>query len=98
MGSALDDGWPLGEASSGRFCALPVAPGSHHTFALSRIPRAPPVLQDRLAGTRGRHMGSLFETDWGRLFRPEMSLPEVAVRGTLVYVSLCLLLRVILKR
>jgi uncharacterized membrane protein YcaP (DUF421 family) len=33
-----------------------------------------------------------------RLFTPEMSLPEVAVRGTLVYVFLVLLFRVILRR
>jgi uncharacterized membrane protein YcaP (DUF421 family) len=40
----------------------------------------------------------LWKTDWHQLFAPEMSLPEVLVRGTLVYVSLCLLLRVVLKR
>ncbi|MFL5240628.1 MAG: DUF421 domain-containing protein [Gemmataceae bacterium] len=39
-----------------------------------------------------------FETDWDGIFKPEMSLPEVLIRGTLVYLSLCLLLRVILKR
>jgi uncharacterized membrane protein YcaP (DUF421 family) len=43
-------------------------------------------------------MGRLLQTDWSGLFRPEMSLPEVLIRGTLVYVSLCLLLRVMLKR
>src|SRR5437899_13080024 len=37
-------------------------------------------------------------TDWERLFKPEMSVTEILVRGTLVYVTLCLLLRIILKR
>jgi uncharacterized membrane protein YcaP (DUF421 family) len=40
----------------------------------------------------------LWKTNWHDLFVPEMSLPEVLLRGGLVYVSLCLLLRVILKR
>src|SRR5262245_5671258 len=43
-------------------------------------------------------LSRLLETDWGRVFAPGMSLPEVLVRGTLVYLSLCLLLRVVLKR
>src|SRR5436305_14944567 len=43
-------------------------------------------------------MNRLFETDWGRLFAPEMSLPEILVRGTLIYLAICLLLRVFLKR
>src|SRR5438105_4442706 len=43
-------------------------------------------------------MERLLETDWSRLFTPEMSIPEVLVRGTLVYLALCVLLRVILKR
>src|SRR5262245_17900694 len=43
-------------------------------------------------------LSRLLETDWGRVFAPEMSLPEVLVRGTLVYLALCLLLRVFLKR
>ncbi len=37
-------------------------------------------------------------TDWHGLFVPEMSLPEVLIRGTAVYLALCLLLRVVLKR
>jgi uncharacterized membrane protein YcaP (DUF421 family) len=37
-------------------------------------------------------------TDWARLFTPEMPLAEIIIRGTCVYVSLVLLLRVILKR
>jgi uncharacterized membrane protein YcaP (DUF421 family) len=43
-------------------------------------------------------MGSWLETDWGRLFALEMSLPEILVRGTVVYLALVLLLRIILKR
>lgn len=43
-------------------------------------------------------MDFLWHTDWARVFTPEMSLPEVLVRGTLTYVGLCLLLRVVLKR
>lgn len=43
-------------------------------------------------------MSDWLRTDWSRLFVPEMSLPEVLVRGTLVYVGVVLLLRVILKR
>ena len=36
--------------------------------------------------------------NWNDLFVPEMSLPEILIRGTLVYVALCLLLRIILRR
>src|SRR4051812_4358444 len=43
-------------------------------------------------------MHRLLETDWGRLFAPEMSLPEIFIRGTLIYLAVCLLLRVFLKR
>lgn len=43
-------------------------------------------------------MGFLWKTDWGRLFVPEMSLLEILIRGTLIYLALCLLLRVVLKR
>jgi uncharacterized membrane protein YcaP (DUF421 family) len=43
-------------------------------------------------------MDFLWRTDWGRLFTPEMSLLEILVRGTLTYLALCLLLRVVLKR
>jgi uncharacterized membrane protein YcaP (DUF421 family) len=38
------------------------------------------------------------QPDWPGMFVMEMSLPEILIRGTLVYLSLCLLLRVILKR
>jgi uncharacterized membrane protein YcaP (DUF421 family) len=43
-------------------------------------------------------MSEWLRSDWSRLFVPEMSLPEVLVRSTLVYVGVVLLLRVILKR
>jgi uncharacterized membrane protein YcaP (DUF421 family) len=37
------------------------------------------------------------KTDWASLFVPGMSLPELLIRGTLVYLCVCLLMRVILK-
>jgi uncharacterized membrane protein YcaP (DUF421 family) len=43
-------------------------------------------------------MNDWLQTDWGRMFRPEMSLPEVLIRAVLVYGSVVLLLRVILRR
>src|SRR4051812_50081084 len=43
-------------------------------------------------------MDFFWRTDWGRLFTPEMSLPEILIRGTVIYLALCLLLRVVLKR
>src|SRR5436190_14245909 len=43
-------------------------------------------------------MDFLWQTDWARLFVPEMSLLEILIRGTLTYVGLCLLLRIVLKR
>jgi len=43
-------------------------------------------------------MASFFSADWSRLFVPEMSLPEILIRGTLVYLSVVLALRIILKR
>jgi len=39
-----------------------------------------------------------FETDWEGIFVPEMSLPEVLLRSALVYFSVILLLRVVLRR
>jgi uncharacterized membrane protein YcaP (DUF421 family) len=42
--------------------------------------------------------GFLWDTDWGKMLTPQMSLPEILIRGTLVYLALCLLLRVVLKR
>src|SRR5258708_31524846 len=43
-------------------------------------------------------MDFLWRTDWERLFLPEMSLVEILIRGTFIYLALCLLLRVVLKR
>ena len=43
-------------------------------------------------------MEFLWKTDWARVFVPEMSLLEIVVRGTLIFVTVCLLLRVVLKR
>src|SRR4051812_37981896 len=43
-------------------------------------------------------MDFFWKTDWGRVFTPEMSLLEILVRGTLTYLGLCLLLRIVLKR
>src|SRR5262245_22074137 len=43
-------------------------------------------------------MDFFWRIDWGRLFTPHMTLPEILIRGTLTYLALCLLLRVVLKR
>jgi uncharacterized membrane protein YcaP (DUF421 family) len=43
-------------------------------------------------------MDSLCRVDWQRLFIPQMSLLEIVLRGVLVYLLLCFLLRVVLKR
>src|SRR5947199_9261897 len=43
-------------------------------------------------------MEFLWQPDWQALFTPKMSLLEVLVRGTLIYLAVCLLLRVVLKR
>lgn len=43
-------------------------------------------------------MSAWFHVDWGRLFAPEMSPTEILIRGTLVYVALCLMLRFVLRR
>jgi uncharacterized membrane protein YcaP (DUF421 family) len=43
-------------------------------------------------------MDFLWKTDWVRLFTPEMSLLEILIRGTLIYLAVCLLLRFVLKR
>jgi uncharacterized membrane protein YcaP (DUF421 family) len=43
-------------------------------------------------------MEFLWRTDWERLFLPEMSLLEILLRGTFVYLALCILLRIVLKR
>src|SRR5262249_1786367 len=56
------------------------------------------LLRGCLLEAGGPHMNYLIATDWERLFRPEMSLLEILIRGTLIYLTLCLLLRVLLKR
>ena len=44
-------------------------------------------------------MDLLLRRSTGRtLFRPRMSVLEILIRGTLVYLALCVLLRVVLKR
>jgi uncharacterized membrane protein YcaP (DUF421 family) len=40
----------------------------------------------------------LFSIDWEALFIPQMSLLELVLRGSIIYLALFLLLRVILKR
>jgi uncharacterized membrane protein YcaP (DUF421 family) len=43
-------------------------------------------------------MEFLWQADWKRMFVPVMSLPEILIRGVLIYLALCLLMRVVLKR
>src|SRR4051794_41037943 len=43
-------------------------------------------------------MDSLLYVDWSKLLVPKLSLAEILLRGVIVYVGLCLLLRVVLKR
>lgn len=43
-------------------------------------------------------MGWLWEIDWPALLYPKMSVLEMLLRGTGIYVALCVLLRVVLKR
>jgi uncharacterized membrane protein YcaP (DUF421 family) len=43
-------------------------------------------------------MSEWLQIDWRGLFVPQMSLPEIIIRGTLVYLAIVLLLRIILKR
>jgi uncharacterized membrane protein YcaP (DUF421 family) len=43
-------------------------------------------------------MAAWLETDWSRMFVPQMSLPEILLRGTLTYLAVVLLFRIILKR
>lgn len=43
-------------------------------------------------------MSRMLEIDWSKIFVPSMSLAEIAVRGALVYLGLCVLLRIIPKR
>lgn len=43
-------------------------------------------------------MNALLQVNWAELFLPKLSLLEILIRGTGVYLALCLLLRVVLKR
>jgi uncharacterized membrane protein YcaP (DUF421 family) len=43
-------------------------------------------------------MEYLYQLDWHGLFVPKMSVLEIVLRGILVYVGICLLLRVVLRR
>lgn len=43
-------------------------------------------------------MGYLFEIDWAQLFLPRKSLAEILLGGVVVYLALCVLLRIIPKR
>lgn len=43
-------------------------------------------------------MDAWFNVDWQRLFIPDTPLLEIFIRGTVVYLSLFILLRVVLKR
>jgi uncharacterized membrane protein YcaP (DUF421 family) len=45
-----------------------------------------------------RPLEKLFQLDWEELFVPSTSLVEIVVRGTLMYLALFFLLRVVLKR
>jgi uncharacterized membrane protein YcaP (DUF421 family) len=43
-------------------------------------------------------MSQLFDLDWERVFLPNTPLPEILLRGTLMYLALFVLLRLVLKR
>ncbi|HEY1378222.1 MAG TPA: YetF domain-containing protein [Gemmataceae bacterium] len=43
-------------------------------------------------------MDALFHVNWHQLLVPKLSLLEIVLRGVVIYVGLCLLLRVVLKR
>lgn len=43
-------------------------------------------------------MEALLHVNWHKLFVPQLSLAEILIRGLLVYLGLCLLLRIVLKR
>lgn len=43
-------------------------------------------------------MSFFWSADWGEMFRPQMTLPEILVRGVCIYLALCLMLRIVLKR
>src|SRR5438045_1494446 len=43
-------------------------------------------------------MEFLFEVDWRGLFVAKLSVLEILIRGIFVYLAICLLLRVVLRR
>ena len=43
-------------------------------------------------------MGLLMDIDWKSIFIPDVPLAEMFLRGTITYISLFVLLRVVLKR
>ena len=43
-------------------------------------------------------MANWFETDWIKIFVPQMSIPEILVRGTLGYLGVVILLRLVPRR
>ena len=43
-------------------------------------------------------MDDFFRPDWSATFRPQFSLPEILVRGTVIYLGLIVLMRVLPKR
>src|SRR5262245_15709741 len=43
-------------------------------------------------------MNALWTVDWQRMLVPEMSILEIVIRGTVTYIGICILLRVVLKR
>ena len=43
-------------------------------------------------------MDQIFNVDWGKVFAPDTSLLEIFVRGTVTYLVLFALLRIVLKR
>ncbi|HEX3149747.1 MAG TPA: YetF domain-containing protein [Gemmataceae bacterium] len=43
-------------------------------------------------------MSGWFDTDWSKVFAPQMSIPEVLVRGTLGYLGVVILLRIVPRR
>src|SRR5437870_8818354 len=47
---------------------------------------------------RSKPMDALFHVDWHALFIPKLSFLEIILRGVIIYVGLCLLLRIVLKR
>src|SRR5438132_2236526 len=43
-------------------------------------------------------MERLFAIDWRELFVPQMSLAEMVIRGVCIYLAVCVLMRLVLKR